>query len=217
MQTLPTVPIKLYRHPLSGHSHRAELFAHLLGLPLDLINVDLLSGEQRQPDFLRLNRFGQVPVIDDDGIVIADANAILIYLAMRYGPEHWLPRDPARAASVQQWLSQAAGALSRGAATARAINVFKLQRDSTAAVQEAHWLFVRMEAALLENDEPWLVAGPMPTVADVALYTYTAHVNEGGVSLDDYAALRHWIQRVEALPGFTPMAFSAVGLRSRPT
>lgn len=216
MQTLPSTPIKLYRHPLSGHSHRAELFARLLELPLDLIEVDLLSGEQRQPDFQRLNRFGQVPVIDDNGTVIADANAILTYLAMRYGPEHWLPQEPVRAAEVQQWLSQAAGALSRGAATARAINVFKLQRDSTAAVQEAHWLFERMEAGLVQSGGPWLVTGPLPTVADIALYTYTAHAPEGGVSLDSYTALRRWIERVEALPKFLPMTPSAIGLRSTP-
>ena len=216
MRTLPSAPIKLYRHPLSGHSHRAELFARLLDLPVELIDVDLLGGEQRQHEFLRLNRFGQVPVIDDNGTVIADGNAILTYLAMRYGPEHWLPREPARAAWAQQWLSQAAGALSRGAATARAINVFKLQRDNATAVQEAHWLFERMEAGLVQSKGLWLVTGPLPTVADVALYTYTAHAPEGGVSLDSYAALRRWIERVEALPGFVPMASSAVGLRSAP-
>lgn len=102
MHPPPTQPIKLYRHPLSGHSHRAEMFIRMLGLPLTLIDVDLVDGEQRQAAFLSLNRFGQVPVIEDDGTVVADANAILTYLALRYGAEHWLPREPLHAARVQQ-------------------------------------------------------------------------------------------------------------------
>lgn len=213
MHPPPTQPIRLYRHPLSGHSHRAEMFIRMLGLPLTLIDVDLVNGEQRQAAFLSLNRFGQVPVIEDDGTVVADANAILTYLALRYGAEHWLPREPLHAARVQQWLSQAAGALSRGAATARAINVFGLQRDTSAAVQEAHWLFARVEAALADGNELWLAGGALPTIADIAMYTYTAHAPEGGASLEAYPALRAWLERVEALPAFMPMARSAVGLR----
>ena len=214
MHPPPTHPIKLYRHPLSGHSHRAEMFIRMLDLPLTLIDVDLVNGEQRQPAFLRLNRLGQVPVIDDGGTVVADANAILMYLALRYGAEHWVPREPLHAARVQQWLSQAAGALSRGAATARAINVFRLQRDTTAAVQEAHWLFERVEGTLAEGGGLWLAGGSLPTIADIAMYTYTAHAPEGGASLDAYPALRAWLERVEALPGFMSMARSAVGLRA---
>lgn len=214
MHPPPTDPIKLYRHPLSGHSHRAEMFIRMLGLPLTLIDIDLVGGEQRQPIFLRLNRFGQVPVIDDSGTVVADANAILTYLALRYGPERWLPREPVAAARVQQWLSQAAGALGRGAATARAINVFRLQRDTQPAVLEAHWLFERMESALVESGRPWLAGGALPTIADIAMYTYTAHAPEGGVALDQYPALRGWLERVEALPGFQSMTASAVGLRA---
>ena len=214
MHPPPNAPIQLYRHALSGHSHRAELFIRMLGLPLTLIDVDLVNGEQRQPAFRRLNRFGQVPVIDDGGTVVADSNAILTYLALRYGAEHWVPREPLQAARVQQWLSQAAGALSRGAATARAINVFRTQRDTQPAVQEAHWLFERIDAALADTGGPWLAGGALPTIADVALYTYTAHAPEGGVSLDGYPALREWLRRVEALPGFAPMAVTAVGLRT---
>ena len=214
MHPPPTNPIKLYRHALSGHSHRAEMLIRMLDLPLILIDVDLLNGEQRQSGFLRLNGFGQVPVIDDGGTVIADSNAILTYLALRYGAAHWLPQEPAHAARVQLWLSQAAGALSRGAATARAINVFRLNRDTSAAVKEAHWLFERVEATLTDADAQWLAGGARPTIADIALYTYTAHAPEGGASLDGYPALRAWVERVEALPGFVPMATSAVGLRS---
>ncbi len=214
MHPPPAQPIKLYRHPLSGHSHRAELFMHLLGLPVVLVDVDLVGGEQRLPEFAKINRFGQVPVIDDSGVWVADSNAILTYLALRYGAEHWFPREPLPAAHVQQWLSQAAGALSRGAATARAINVFNLQRDTAPAAQEAQWLFERLDGALVNSGADWLAGGDKPTIADIALYTYTAHAPEGGISLEPYLALNGWLRRVEGLPGFLPMSITAVGLRA---
>lgn len=209
-----TAPITLYRHPLSGHSHRIELFLHLLDLPVTLIDIDFANGDHRAPSFLAMNRFGQVPVIDDAGTVVADSNAILVYLAVKYGADHWLPRDPLGAARVQQWLSQSAGALARGAATARAINVFKLGRDTTSVVQEGHWLLARMAGALQDQGAPWIAGSDQPTIADLALYTYTAHAPEGGIGLDDYPAVRAWIARVEGLAGFVPMVKTAVGLRA---
>src|SRR5471032_2979201 len=102
----PTMPaIKLYNFPRSGHAHRVELMLSLLNLPTELIFVDLPKGEHKQPEFLALNSFGQVPVIEDDGVVLADSNAILVYLAQKYGHGRWLPTDPVGAAKVQRWLA----------------------------------------------------------------------------------------------------------------
>ena len=86
--------VKLYRHPLSGHSHRVELMLSLLNVPTELVFVDLMKGAHKTPEFLALNRFGQVPVIDDNGTVLADSNGILVYLASKYGNGQWLPSDP---------------------------------------------------------------------------------------------------------------------------
>jgi len=101
--TRPARPIKLYRFHLSGHSHRAELLLSLLGLPYELIDVDLRAKAHKTETFIKMNCFSQVPVIDDDGVIIADANAILAYLASKYDDGHWLPRDPIGAAAVQRW------------------------------------------------------------------------------------------------------------------
>ncbi len=101
--------ITLYRHPLSGHSHRAELFLSLLGLTYQPVNVDLMTGEQKKDPFIKLNPFDQVPVIDDGGTVVSDSNAILTYLATKYDDGTLMPRDPAGAAAVQRWFSVAAG------------------------------------------------------------------------------------------------------------
>src|SRR5437868_3108611 len=98
----PAAPIKVYSSTVSGHSHRVRLFLSLLGLPFETIEVDLRAGEHKRPDFLRRNAFGQVPVIEDGDVTVADSNAILVYLNERYAadPARWYPRDPLAAAQV---------------------------------------------------------------------------------------------------------------------
>ncbi len=202
-------PIKLHRMALSGHCHRVELFLSLLGLPAELIDVDLAHGEHKTPAFLALNPFGQVPVIQDGDVTLADANAILVYLEGRYAPGQWLPREPLGAARVQRWLSVAAGQLANGPAAARIINLFRRPDDPDPALTRAHALLLLMEEVL--GRQPYLAAD-RPTLADVANYSYVAHAPEGGVSLQPYPAVRAWLARIEALPGFVPMQRSAIGL-----
>ena len=133
-------PIKLYHFPLSGHAHRVQLMLSLLELPVEMVFVDLAKGAHKQADFLALNAFGQVPVIDDDGLVLADSNAILVYLAHKYGKGRWLPTDPIGAAQVQRWLSVAAGPIHSGPATARLITVFGAPYNAEDVIARSHSL-----------------------------------------------------------------------------
>ncbi len=203
--------IKLYRHPLSGHAHRVELLLSLLDLPTELVSVDLANGAHKHADFLALNPFGQVPVIDDAGTVLSDSNAILVYLAKRYGNGRWLPEDPLAAARVQRWLSVAAGQVAYGPAAARLITVFGASFNAEEVINRAHGLFTVMEGEL--SAVPFL-AGAEPTIADVANYAYIAHAPEGNVSLQAYPNVRAWLARIEALPGFVPMQRTAAGLNA---
>ncbi|MBI6605820.1 MULTISPECIES: glutathione S-transferase family protein [Pseudomonas] len=204
--------IKLYGFPLSGHSHRVELMLSLLGLPSEFILVDLKQGAHKSAAFLaNINSFGQVPAIDDGGVVLADSNAILVYLASRYGNGQWLPSDPVGQARVQRWLSAAAGPLHAGPATARLAVVFGADVDAPLAISRAHGLLSLLEQQLSQT--PFLV-GEQPSIADVAFYSYVAHAPEGNVSLADYPQVRAWLGRIEALPGFVGMPRTAVGLQS---
>jgi len=198
-------PIRLHRFALSGHAHRAELMLSLLALPHECIDVDLVRGEHKREAFLALNPFGQVPVIEDGEVVVADSNAILVYLAMRYDPEgRWLPRDPVGMAQVQRWLGAAAGFLLEGPAVARVEVLFGRPRDPSHAKVAAR-LFAVMERHLSQRD---FLVGEHPTIADVAMYTYTSHAPEGGIALAPYPAIRAWLARIEALPRFVGMARS---------
>jgi len=203
-----TTPIKLHRHPLSGHSHRVELFLNLAGIRHELVEIDLAAGEHKSPAFLALNLFGQVPVIQDEDVTLADSNAILTYLAERYAPD-WYGEDALARAEIQRFLSIAAGPIAYGPAAARLVNVFGAQIEAKRPVEIAHWVFERLDKHMKYRD--WLV-GDTPSIADIAIYSYTAHAPEGDVSLNGYPYLRALLERVEGLPGFKPMQASAVGL-----
>lgn len=199
----PAKPLQLHGLPVSGHSHRAELLLSLLGLPYEYHQVDLPGGAHKQPPFLALNPFGQVPVLEDDGVVVADSVAILVYLASKYDPARsWLPVDPLRAAQVQRWLSVAQGAIFNGPNKARLGKLFGRPVDHQQASEEAEVLFRLLDAHLAQ--QPFF-AGATPTIADVALYSYIAVANEGELSLKAFVNLRAWLRRVEQLPRFLPM------------
>ncbi len=196
-------PVRLFWHPLSGHCHRVQLMLSLLGRPVELVEIDLLGGENRAPTFLARNPLGQVPVIEDGGLILADSNAILVYLALAYDPaRRWLPADPASAAAVQGWLSLAAGPLVQGPSTARLIRLLGLPGDHERAVAAAESLLGHLERHL--EDRAFLVGGGA-TIADLAHYAYVALAPEGGVPLEPYPAVRAWLARIEDLPGFVPM------------
>jgi glutathione S-transferase len=200
----PAKPIRLLRHPLSGHCHRVELLLSLLGLPTELVHVDLLAGAHKQPDFLSKNVFGQVPVLQDGELTIADSNAIMIYLSERYDTDgRFWPRTPIGRAAVVRWLSVAAGQLATGPAAARLVRVFGRALDHARAVEVAQQLLGVLEGELEERD---FIALPTATIADVALYAYVARAPEGDISLEQYPAVRAWLGRIESLPGFVPMA-----------
>lgn len=203
--------IKVYRHALSGHCHRIELMLSLLGLPATFIEVDLVAGEHKETPFLNMNAFAQVPVLDDQGVILADSNAILVYLERRYGNARWLPEDPLIQAQVQRWLSVAAGPLANSAMKARLVTVFNAPFDPEPLIADAHELFAIVDAHLAQ--QPFL-AGDQATLAEVSLYSYIAHAPEGNVSLEPYPHIRDWLQRIEALEGFVPMGVTKVGLVS---
>ena len=119
-------------------------------------------------------------MIDDGGTVIADSNAILVYLAKRYGDAHWLPDDPAGAA-VAALAVVCGGPIASGPAAARLVTVFGAQLDQEAAKRTAAKVLDVIDGELAGKP---FAAGAQPTIADVAAYSYIAHAPEGGVSLE---------------------------------
>ncbi|MGA9916123.1 MAG: glutathione S-transferase [Paraburkholderia sp.] len=205
----PAQPIRLHTTLLSGHGHRVKLFLTLLDLPFEVIELDMRAGDNRRPEYLKLNPFGQVPTIEDGDTVLFDSNAILVYLAKRYGDASWLPEDALGAAAVQRWLSLAAGQIAYGPCAARLVTVFGAPLHLDTAQNIALKLFDVLDAELANKD---FAAGDRVSIADIAAHTYIAHAPEGGISLEPYPNIRAWLRRVEALPRFIAMPATKAGL-----
>lgn len=204
--------MKLYHFPLSGHAHRAALFLSLAKVPHELVEVDLAAREHKQPEFLALNAFGEVPVLDDEGIIIADSLAILVYVARKKGPSHWLPVDPVEEAEVQRWLAVAAGRIAYGVCAARLVTVFDAAFRPEEVIERAHATLTVIEKVLADRD--WIANTQQPTIADVALYSYIERAPEGNVDLSGYPHIHSWLRQIEHLPGFIPFARTRAGLEA---
>ncbi|WP_149537944.1 glutathione S-transferase family protein [Siccirubricoccus phaeus] len=193
--------ITLHGTPYSGHAHRVALLLRMLGLPYRFVEAP--GPVRHSPAFRALNPLGQIPVLEIEGLVLADSNAILVYLAKCFDAGGlWLPETPEGAAAVQRCLSLAAGELAFGPATARAVAQWQMPGVPAEARRVADKLLAFLEQHLAGRE---FLAAAHPTIADLACYSYLAHAPEGGISLDSYPALRAWLARVEALPGFFPM------------
>jgi len=205
-----TDPVRIHSFPLSGHSHRVILFANIARINHEVITVDLRNGAHKSDSFLALNPAGEVPVMEHGETVISDSNAILVYLARKFAP-FYIPNDPVGEAELQKFLTLAAGELAFGPAAARLITVFNAPLDMASAHATAAKVLGKLETHLEGRD--WLI-GAAPTIADVAIYSYTAHAPEGGVSLDPYPNVRRILSNIENLDGFVPMPATAVGQRA---
>jgi glutathione S-transferase len=198
---MTSTQIVLHGTPLSGHTHRVALMLNALGLAYRFENAP--ADVRASPAFLARNPLGQIPVLQDGDLALADSNAILVYLARRYAPDSaWLPQEPVAAARVQRWLSIAAGEVAHGPATARLISLFGVADDPARAARIAARVLAFMDGHLA--DRAFLAAEHI-TIADLACYSYVAHAPDGGVDMAPYPAVRAWLARVEAQPWFQPM------------
>lgn len=193
---------KLYDLELSGNCYKVRLLSALLGVPVTVIPVDFLDGAHKRSPLIDLNPFGEIPIFIDGDLVLRDSQAILVYIARKWGGEDWFPTNAARMAEVVQWLMVAENEIARGPNDARLHDKFGYQLDVAAARQKAARILGLLEAHLAKRD--WL-AGNRPTIADIACMPYVALGHEGGISLAPYPSVRAWVDRIKALPGFVGM------------
>lgn len=176
--------LKLY----GGAKSRASIvrwYLEELGLPYEFVLIDLQAGEHRQPDFLKLNPMGKVPVIVDGDLVLWESGAILLYLAQTHGQ---LPSDPAAAAKVYQWVLFANSTLSQA--------MFPPEtRD-----RQLPSLLAGLETALQGND---YILGANFSVADVALGSVLAYLQMlFQVDFSPYPTVASYLDRLRSRPAF---------------
>ena len=203
--------ITLYDYELSGNCYKIRLLMSILGLDYTVVPVDFYPGREHKSDwFLAINPLGQLPVIDDDGLVLRDAQAILVYLAAKYDAGNsWYPRENADLlGEIGQWMAFA-DSITATASAARLHDALFYDLDAEAARAGAHRLFRILDEHLWFGEQEgrdWLCSAAHPTVADIACFPYVMLSEEGGISRQDYPAIRRWCDRVKRIKGFTAMS-----------
>jgi glutathione S-transferase len=203
--------ITLYDYELSGNCYKLRLLMSFLGVDYKTVPIDFYPGREHKSEwFLRLNPLGQLPVLDDGGLVLRDAQAILVYLASKYDPSGtWYPRDnPALQGEISQWLAFADGITSTASA-ARLHDALFYDFDIDAARAGAHRLFRILDEHLWFGEQQghdWICSAGHPTIADIACFPYIILSEEGGIPRQDYPAIRRWCDRVKRIKGFTVMS-----------
>ncbi|MDP9458277.1 MAG: glutathione S-transferase family protein [Actinomycetota bacterium] len=199
--------MRLHSAPKSGNGYKVRLLQGLLGTACEVIDYDTKGGETHTPEFLeRINPDGRVPVLElDDGTMLPESGAILLYLAEG---TPYLPEDRVERAQAFRWMFFEQFALLPNLGKPR---LWRMRNVEITPQREAELkgLFEAGYGALgvmerhLQGDREFFV-GDRATVADVALYPYPRLCPEGGYDLQGYPAVRAWLERIEALPGYVP-------------
>jgi len=196
--------LRLYDYLPSGNGYKVRLLLHQLGIPFERVEMDILRGETRTPEFLAKNPNGRIPTLElEDGSHLAESNAILCYLA---DGTPFLPADRLDRARVLQWMCFEQYSHEPNIATVRFWYHSELTDERRALLPAKRQLG---EAALRVMDEHLrtrrFFVGEGYTVADIALYAYTHVADEGGFDLAPHGAIRGWLERVRAQPGHVPI------------
>lgn len=193
--------LTLYSMQSSGNSYKVRMLLARLGQPYHLVEIDRFKGENRTPEYLAKNPDGRVPLLElDDGRMLAESNAILVYLAEN---TPWLPTDRFDYAETLRWM-------------------FFEQHSHEPAIAEARfWLrFVRGGRELRTHEiDQWMERGyaalalmeqhlsqhdyfvdDRETVADIALYAHTHVAHEGEFDLAGFPSIGRWIARIAGNP-----------------
>jgi glutathione S-transferase len=191
--------VTLYGSSISGNCLKPKWILDRLGVAYEWIETDVFDGSTRTPEFLSINPAGQVPVVVlDDGRVLSQSNAILLYFAEG---SDLVPRDAYQRAKMYEWLFWEQYSHEPAIAVRIAHKHYLGKRDDEldpALLTKGNAALARMEKQLEET--PFLV-GEALTLADIALVAYTRNAHLGGFELGNYPSVRKWVARVEELNG----------------
>jgi glutathione S-transferase len=199
--------LTVYGMKASGNCYKVQLLLELLGHPYRWVEVNSAAGETRTPEFLAKNPNGRVPLIElEDSRRLPESNAILCFLAEA---SPFLPDDRFARAQALQWLFFEQYSHEPYIAVARFIcgwlpDDHPRRAELPRLRERGHQALAVMEQHLAGQH---YFVGERCTVADLALYAYTHKAADGGFDLASYPALRAWLARVEAQPGFVPQTY----------
>ena len=193
--------LKLHDYLSSGNGYKVRLLLTQLGIPFERIEHDILQGETRTPDFLKINPNGRIPVLElEDGTCLSESNAILFYLAegTAFLPDHHLAR-----AQILQWMFFEQYSHEPNIATSRFWLMHgELTDERRAGLEQKRPLgYAALEVMEQHLAKQTFFVSERYTIADIALYAYTHVAHEGGFELDRFQAIKVWLDRIRVQPG----------------
>jgi len=197
--------MKLYDFLPSGNCYKVRLLLAQLGIPFERVNVNILQGESRTPEFIPKNLNGRVPVLEvEPGKFLAESNAILCYLS---NGTPFLPDDPWQQAKVLQWLFFEQYSHEPYIATSRYwISILgKIEEYQEALAQKRQPGYTALTVMETHLQKHRFFVGDRYTIADIGLFAYTHVADEGGFDLSKFPAILSWLERVTVQPGHIPI------------
>lgn len=194
--------LKLYDFLPSGNGYKVRLLLTQLGIPFERIELDILKGETRTPNFLSKNPNGRIPVLElESGEFLAESNAILFYLSEG---TQFLPHDPLLRAQVLQWLFFEQYSHEPNIATARFwISILgKAEEYQTVLEQKRQLGYAALSVMEKHLTSHTFFVGDRYSIADIALFAYTHVAHEGGFDLTKFPAIQAWLERIKTVPGY---------------
>ena len=197
--------IRLYDYLPSGNGYKVRLLLTQLAVPFERIELNIIKGETRTPEFLRKFPNGRIPAVElDDGKLLFESNAIISYFAVG---TPFLPADSFQRAQVLQWLFFEQYSHEPYIASVRYLVIHPDVQDPRRPILDTlmrprGYDALRVMEGHLKSRE-WFV-GERYSVADIALYAYTHVATEGGFDLAGYPAVRAWLERVKSQPRHIP-------------
>jgi glutathione S-transferase len=202
--------LRLYDYLESGNGYKVRLLLTQLGREFEWIDLDILKGETRRPEFLRKNPNGKIPVLElEDGTCLSESNAILFWLAEGTA---YLPDDRLDRARVLQWMFFEQYSHEPYIAVVRFWNHAGLATEKRDLLPEKTEHGYRALGVMEEHLEsrPFFV-GERYSIADIALYAYTHVAGEGGFDLLRFPAVGAWLERVRGQPRHVPVTETRLG------
>jgi len=202
--------MKLYYFPPSPNTRKVHAVAIHLGLPIELRFVDLQKGEQRTPEFLRLNPTGRTPILQDGEFILWESTAIMQYLASQLPNALW-PEVPQIRADIMRWQSWQLAHWHQACQPLQFENVVKqilqLGDPDPQIVERATERF-HQEAIALNNhlSEREFLVNHTLTLADFSVASDLTYAVPGRFPLEDYSHIRAWYSQIEQLPAWQQTA-----------
>ena len=198
--------MKLYDAQVNVNSRKIFAVARELDLPIELMRLDMMAGEHKRPEFLKLNPNGKVPTLVDGSFVVWESNAIMLYLVQKHGKSKLLPTELKARAEVDQWLFWQTAHLQAAVGRIMFERVYKArmnlgQPDQTVidrAQAEFGGYASTLDAALSKRD---YICGDL-TVADFALAGTFGSRETAKLDLAPLPHVAKWLQRIEARPSW---------------